>query len=253
MAGSRARQGRIGKALRVAGGTVFAVFWLVFCAWTELGNPFEDSSVTVPAPDPADRRAAVAELQRAMEAHGVCYGWTLGDSSTRVSTGSSLGDGARVDSDLHKCKNWVEVHVAVNYTDESSELEDSAVVAIYTSSPDWVLYPESLEKLGLDEQAFLDDPGDAVLRAALALPMLAASTGLVPGLPPPTPAAAANRPADPPTGGSDFWRDRWPLVAASGGLLAVAIAGFGLGWWQRRQDRAYQRRHAAAAQPGNST
>lgn len=214
-----------------------AVFWVLVIVgslagmlWAE--SDFGDTDVTVAAPDQADRLAAVAELQRAAEHQGYCYGWSLenGAAGTLVSEGSNVGDGLDVDDRGEQCPHWIEVRAVIYYTDPASENADEALVEINGGSQ---VTPEALAQLGLDEQAFLDDPGDAVLRAAMALPMLATTADFAPKVP----LATANGTAGPPPDAAgDFWRDRWPLLVATGSLLALAAAGFGVGWWQRRSE-----------------
>jgi hypothetical protein len=214
-----------------------AVFWvlvsvggLALMLWAE--SDFGDTDVSVAAPDQADRLAAVAELQRAAEHQGYCYGWSLenGAAGTLVSEGSNVGDGLDVDDRGEQCPHWIEVSAVIYYSDPASEQPDEATVAVNGGLP---LAVESLARLGLDEEAFLADPGDAVLRAAMALPMLATTARIAPAVPP---AAADTTAGPPPDAVGDFWRDRWPLLAVAGSLLALAAAGFGVGWWQRRSE-----------------
>ena len=180
-----------------------------------------DNDTTVPAPAAADREATATQLAQATAAQGVCYGWRLLAGSSVVSEGSNLGASTPVTADGARCDRWVEVQATVVYTAASSESEDWASVAIRTSPnlKAGAIGTDELDRLGLTNKAFIADPPEAVLRAALALPLLTVEAGAVEPLPA-TPTAT-------PSGGvpelaavrSDFWRDRLGYMVAAAALL----------------------------------
>jgi hypothetical protein len=196
---------------------------------------------------PADgslQRETAAELARATAAQGICYGWHLDDGRAEVS-GSNLGATTPVDSDPGRCPRWVQVRASVLYQPESSDADDTAIVDVRTSG-DVRVGPDvraSLNRFGLDENAFLDDPAWAVSRAALALPLLTAEAGAAEPAPTPTAAPAAPRAIDP--AGSDFWRDRLWFLVFAGGFFLAALLLVVLGLFGRRANR----RRAAARPP----
>jgi hypothetical protein len=113
-----------------------------------------------------------------------------------------------------------------------------------TGSPDiedtdrWAI-ETGLERFGLTEDAFVDDPGWAITRAAGVLPLLAVEAGLVEPATVPTPAAASPSPL--PDAGSDLLRDRWGWLLATVGLLLVAALFTTVGVVQGRRSREVRR------------
>lgn len=202
--------------------------------WLIVAPPsFDSSSTTVPAPDAEMAGATSEQLAKATAAQGVCYGWRLESYGRETSVGSNLGAGVPVVSDPTRCARWVEVRADVTWTSSSSEAPDSAFVTIASSG-----VPEppagALDRFGLDDGAFIDEPDWAVCQAALALPLLAAETGSVPPAPATTAGAAAGPPPD---AGSDFWRDRWGYVLGAAVLLALAALTIVIGWFERKHER----------------
>ncbi|SCE86013.1 hypothetical protein [Micromonospora mirobrigensis] len=198
-----------------------------------------DSGTDVPAPAVDERADTVPLLARAADDQGICYGWSLNEGwgSDPVNVGSNLGDGVAVEGNP-ACPRWVQVTGAVTYTSASSESSDSAVVRV-TGSPD-IGYAElstirsGLDRLGLDEDAFVDDPGWAVTRAAVMLPLLAVEAGLA--QPAATPSAGPAGPTPLPAAGSDFLRDRFGWLLATLGLLLLAALLLTVGVVQRRRQ-----------------
>ncbi|MEW2444891.1 hypothetical protein [Micromonospora marina] len=211
-----------------------------------------DSDTGVPAPVADERSGTVPILRAAADSQGICYGWELLDVYDEVSVGSNLGDGTSV-VDAPGCTRWIAVSANVRYTSSSSESEDSATIRIKGSDDieftDLAAIETRLGRFGLDEEAFVDDPGWAVTRAATILPLLAAERGLAEPAATPTagpPAAAAPLP----DAGNDFWRDRWIYVLSSVGLFLLAALFLAVGVRQRRRHRGRvpaQRAGAGAA------
>jgi hypothetical protein len=213
------------------------------------GCSVDDGSTVVPPPTETERQETVTVLQRSAEAQGVCYGWRLlnggsdvvsggPDVGNVVSVGSNLGDTVAVDSDPARCRRWVEVVANVIYTDETSESEDSARVRVESSEPlSESQFTVGLEQLGLGNDAFIDEPGWAICRAAVSLPLLMAEQGHAAPAPVPTvtPTAA---PTPPPAAGSDFVRDRGGYMIAVVLLFVVTAVLFVIGWYQRRHELA---------------
>ncbi|MFY1692505.1 hypothetical protein [Plantactinospora sp. WMMB782] len=203
----------------------------------------DDDSTVVPAPGTVERTDTVTLLQRAYGSQQICYGWRLRTGGAAydappVSVGSNLGDNIPVDSDPARCPRWVEVDAAVWYTSASSESEDSAVYRV-SSSPDLahVDFDRGLTRLGVDAKQFVDEPGWAVCRAAVFLPLLVSETGSGPASPPPAApaAAAAGTPAPLPDAGNDFWRDRWVLLLGAAGVLLLTAIFLAIGVFERRR------------------
>jgi hypothetical protein len=221
------------KAVRITAGSLAVLALCVGCS--SGGN-----STVVPAPTDTERRETVTVLQRSAEAQDFCYGWRLSDSAGDVvSVGSNLGDNVAVDTDPARCPRWVEVAADVTYTDASSELEDSATVRVNSSSESLGEYDlvDGLTQLGLGNDAFLDEPGWAICRAAVSLPLLMAEAGHAKPAPVATvtPSAPSTPLAD---AGSDFARDRGGYVIAAFLLFVLTAVLVTIGWFQRRRELA---------------
>ncbi|WP_433389081.1 hypothetical protein [Micromonospora sp. KLBMP9576] len=195
-----------------------------------------------------ERADTVPILQHSSASQGICYGWSLDEydfsmSNTNVrhgstSVGSNLGDGVGVEENA-ACPRWVQVVARVIYTEESSEFNDYATILVKASED----IPDSardqmlsgLDRFGLTEATFVDEPGWAVARAAVSLPLLAAEAGLVG--PAATPAPGAATPAPLPEAGNDLWRDRWGYLLATAGLLLFSALMLAIGFRQRNRHR----------------
>ncbi|WP_320067268.1 hypothetical protein [Micromonospora sp. RTGN7] len=231
------------KQLSTAGGWIVGLVTLVVVAGCiGIGVANSDSNSTdVPPPTADDRAGTVPILAQAAASQGICYGWRLGAYyGSMLNVGSNLGDGVAV-SDNPRCPRWVEVRAEVSYTSESSESNDSATVDVAGSADidraDLYAVENGLQRFGLDSDVFVDDPGWAVCRAAVALPLLVAEAGVAPPVAPPSVDPAAQV-APLPDAGSDFWRDRWGWLLALAGLLLVAGLFFTVGFVQRGRQRA---------------
>ncbi|BCL15005.1 hypothetical protein [Micromonospora sagamiensis] len=196
------------------------------------------NSDLVPAPTATERTDTVAVLERATEAQGICYGWQLAEGSHTVSVGSNLGDGTPVDDS--RCLRWVQVVANVTWTPQSSEAKDYALVSIEGSSDfdltDLFAVERGLERFGLDDEVFIDEPGWATTRAAVVLPLLLAERGLADPAPVATAAPDAAAPPLPDTA-NDMWRDRWGYFVAVAGLLLVTAILFTVGFVRRGKER----------------
>ncbi|WFE37739.1 hypothetical protein [Micromonospora sp. WMMD998] len=195
-------------------------------------------STDVPTPTTEQRNATVPLLAAATAGQGICYGWVLHDYSTEISVGSNLGDQVPVRDDP-RCPRWIEVSAVVRYTSASSESRDSASIGVDGSDDiDRAdLYPiaSGLGRFGLDEDAFVDEPGWAITRATTVLPLLAAEVGLAE--PAPTAATpAAGTPAPLPSAGNDLLRDRKGWLFTAAGLLLVAALFIAVGVRQRNRQ-----------------
>ncbi|XTZ13571.1 hypothetical protein ACQSSU_18775 [Micromonospora echinospora] len=226
------------------GNSTAAVVWIVVitvvvvaaCAIPAILR--QGSTDVVPPPTATERTETVALLQRSAEAQDVCYGWVLEEGSRTISVGSNLGEGTPVDDP--RCPRWVRVVANVNWTPESSESDDYAFIDVEGSGDfdrtDLFLVETGLARFGLDDKAFIDDPGWATTRAAVTLPLLLAERGLTD----PAPVATAVPDAAPsplPDTSFDLWRDRWGYFAAVAGLLLITALLFTVGFVQRRKER----------------
>ncbi|MER7269029.1 hypothetical protein ABT344_12070 [Micromonospora carbonacea] len=242
--GGRPGQPAAAKKSSAASGWVVALVTVVLvggCIGISVTNG-DSGGTTVPAPAADERADTVPILAQAAGSQGICYGWRLESwyASDPVSVGSNLGDGVPVVDDP-ACPRWVEVTADVRYTSESSESSDYALIDV-NGSPDidradLYAVETGLARFGLVEDVFVDDPGWAVCRAAVALPLLLAETGVVPPAAAPTAQPGATA-APLPDAGSDFWRDRWGWLLATGGLLLATALLFTVGFVQRGRQRA---------------
>jgi hypothetical protein len=190
-------------------------------------------STDVPAPAADERADTVPLLREATASQGLCYGWVLKDywkyGDDVISAGSNLGDGVRVEENV-SCPQWVQVTATIRYVSDG-ESSDTARVAV-TGSPDldaadlWQMQ-RGLERFGLTDKVFIDDPGWAITRAAVMLPLLATEAG---------PAEPAAAPSPLPTASNDLWRDRWGYLIAVVGLLLLAALFITVGVVQRRRQ-----------------
>lgn len=217
---------------------VWSVITVVAVGFCAVGALTGDSDTAVPAPAADERADTVPLLASAAAGQQICYGWRLTDGYDVVSVGSNVGDGTAV-GDAPGCPRWLEVYADVTYTSESSEANDSATVRVNGSDDlelaDLYRIESGLARFGLDESAFVDDPGWAVTRAATVLPLLAVEVGLAePAVAPTVGPTAAVRPL--PAAGSDFWRDRWVWLLATVGLLLLAALFVTVGVRQRRRQ-----------------
>ncbi|MFG2165187.1 hypothetical protein [Micromonospora chersina] len=236
---------------RTAAWAVWLTIGLVVVGCVAAGVLNNDGDTTVSAPAADERADSVAILQRTSAEQGLCYGWELVDYydyGAPLNVGSNLGDGVAVEENPG-CPRWVQVTANIGYVSESSESNDFARIQV-TGSPDidsadlWQV-ERGLERLGLTEDVFVDDPGWAITRAAVMLPLLAAEAEIVPpAAATPTPDAASPSPL--PDAGSDLLRDRWGYLLATVGLLLLAALFVTVGVVQRRRQR--QRRGVVPAQ-----
>ncbi|MFD0785792.1 hypothetical protein ACFQZ8_17960, partial [Micromonospora azadirachtae] len=139
-----------------------------------------DDDLAVSPPTVTERADTVPILQQAAAAQGICYGWTLQAGADVVSAGSNLGEGVVVEGDP-RCPRWVRVVADVTYVPETSESNDYAYVTVEGSADldqsRLLAVDAGLERFGLTEDAFLDEPGWAVTRAAVSLALLLAEAG----------------------------------------------------------------------------
>lgn len=225
------------------GGCVLVVIFMVvmvavLCAATGLSGDGEITTVSPPAA--TDRNDTVADLRDAAERQSICYGWRLQqEDGDVVSVGSNLGDGVSA-ADDPRCPRWLQVTATVVYTAESSESEDSAVVTVKGSpgfDDDARDLTAGLSRFGLTEAAFVEEPGWAVTRAAVSLPLLVVETGAASPEPMVT-TAPTEVPTPLPAAGSDLWRDRSGWLIGAAGLLLIAVLLVVVGLVQRRRGGA---------------
>ncbi|WP_050580967.1 hypothetical protein [Salinispora cortesiana] len=239
MASGAAPRASSGQSWRAWGG--FAVV-TVIGAVVVTAILTEDRSTVVPPPTTTERNDTVALLRDAAEQQDICYGWELEQGyGDVVSAGSNLGAGISV-VDHPQCPRWLRVAVTVVYTPESSEAADYATVAVQGSSEftdELFDLAAGISRFGLDEAAFLEEPGWAVTRAAVSLPLLVVERGVASPESMITSAPVA-APSPLPAAGSDLWRERsgWLIGAAGMLLIAVLLVVVGLVQWRRRRGAA---------------
>ncbi|GAA2701759.1 hypothetical protein ACFY2R_00520 [Micromonospora olivasterospora] len=241
-AGKQPDGGRPGKpATRDAGGRLVRISTVVVAS-TCIGFGVagcDSGGADVPAPTAVERGDTVPILQRSFASQGICYGWQLEDSGEVVSVGSNLGGGVSASTEDSRCPRWVEVIADIRYTSESSEANDWATVYLNGSSDfrprDLTTIQLNLGRFGLTNDVFLDDPGWAITRAAVTVPLLMAEAGLT--QPAAVPAASPVASVAPlPDAGTDLWRDRRAYLIATGALLLVTALFVTVGLVQRRRQ-----------------
>ncbi|MGW4462245.1 hypothetical protein [Micromonospora sp. NPDC004704] len=237
------RDKRIATRLKVGGLVLVVVLAVVGMILLDRADGETGGGGTaVPPPDPTERADTVVLLSNAHQTQQICYGWELHGQISKVSVGSNLGDGVAVEADPTRCPRWVKVIADVVYTSESSEASDHASFWV-TSSDDLsgIDYVEGLGRFGLTNDDFLADPGWAICRAAVFLPLLVAESGAAPAVPVktgPDPSASPQAaPAALPDAGSDFWRDRMAQVLGAGFLFLISVLLVAIGWFERRHQR----------------
>ncbi|MEO3775719.1 hypothetical protein ABGB16_02480 [Micromonospora sp. B11E3] len=256
MAGTQPDGGRKPEASKTAGAWIIGISTVVMvaCIGLSVAGGGDDGGTDVPAPTAVERGDTVPILERSSASQGICYGWVLEDfyayDDEPLSVGSNLGDGVAVEGNP-ACPRWLQVHARVGYIPESSESNDSASVAVSGSSDisvgDLTRMANGLERFGLTDEVFIDDPGWATTRAAVMLPLLAAEVELVEPAAAPAADPTASR-APLPDAGTDLWRDRWGYLIATGALLLVTALFVTVGLVQRRRQLA----RAAAAASGRT-
>ncbi|GGM31140.1 hypothetical protein ACFFX1_46090 [Dactylosporangium sucinum] len=205
---------------------VVGVVVVGICVAAFFSSSGDDDAVTPPST--ADAASVVASLDRAAKAHGVCYGWQLDDLSTELSSGSNLGAGKHANEDPENCPKYIVVRGTYHYYSDSSDSEDYAYYLFITNvDTRQRLDTAAFDQVGVGSKQLLDDPGQAILGAAEALPLIAQQAGVVSGAVPEPTATGSVAPL--PSTGSDFWRDRWVLVLLSSLLLLAALATLLLG------------------------
>ncbi|MEU7908548.1 hypothetical protein [Actinoplanes sp. NPDC049118] len=174
-------------------------------------------------PDQAAAGATATELARATRAQHLCYGWQLtdfqGGHSRPLSVGSNAGDGVSVRT-APGCDRWLEIIADVS----ASSKRNKVVLNLVDSRAAGKEVRLRIGSLGMTEQTFLADTGAAVLRAAGALPLIAAEEGLSQPVSAEPGARAAARPL--PTVGSDFWRGRRDLLRVALPVSFLALASY---------------------------
>jgi hypothetical protein len=207
---------------------------LVSCVGLIFDSGFDDDT-TVEMPTDRDRREITAQLARATERQGICYGWSLADDGSAGARGSNLGPDEPVTDNPVRCPRWVEVRATVSYAPASSRFGiDKAAVDVAASpdidAVDWI--ERGIFLLYLDEQAFIDDPARSIGRAALALPLLVAEWGNADAMAVAEPAVRAPDPLE--DVGREFWLEGPFFGVAAPVLLAAAMGFLFLGWRARR-------------------
>lgn len=222
---------------KIAAGLVVVVVLTGSCVAGALSG---DDGLAVTPPTATERTDTVPILQRAADVQGICYGWTLQAGTDVVSAGSNLGEGVGVEGDP-RCPRWVRVVADVTYVSESSESNDYAYVTVEGSADldqsQLLAVDAGLERFGLTEDAFLDEPGWAVTRAAVSLPLLLAEAGGAVPVPVATTTPTGPPPPSLPGAGNDLWRDRSGYLLAAGGMLLLTVLLVTVGLVQRRRER----------------
>ncbi|WP_329105416.1 hypothetical protein OG792_32560 [Micromonospora sp. NBC_01699] len=243
----RTRDQRIARRIKIGGAVLVAVLAIVVVWVVNAGGDVSNdaSGTAVPGPEPTERADTVVLLRNAHRTQEICYGWELLGGTQKVSVGSNLGVSVALGTDPSQCSRWVKVIADVTYTEESSESEDWASFWV-TSSDDLsgIDYVEGLSRLGLTDDDFLADPGWAICRAAVFLPLLVAESDAVPAAPVPTSGAGPSPSPSPqatlaalPDPGSDFWRDRSFQAIGAGFLFLISVLLLAVGWFERRHQR----------------
>ena len=188
------------------------------------------AQVSLLAPeDAADLTNSLADAQ---DAQGVCYGYVVRINGIETDLGSSTEGPGRPLAVDGCTGGWTQLEADLTYTCDTCEGEDSASVAVNSSFPEEIDVSE-LEALGWSSGDLLGEQDDVALIGMVGvLPLLNAELGnaefvdyeLARDVP------AADRPTGSP--GSDFLRERWPLLALCGFLFVLGPA-----YWARRRSQ----------------
>lgn len=176
------------------------------------GLLFSAPPVRVGPPDQDAAGATAAALARATQAQHLCYGWQL-DSFERgqwlpLSLGSNAGAGVSVRK-APGCERWLVIAAQVS----AGTRRDKVVLRLVDSHDESSSVRLRIGSIGMTEKTFLADTGAAVLRAAGALPLIAAEKGLAQPVSAQPGPAGAPRPL--PAVGSDFLRGRSDLITVA--------------------------------------
>ncbi|MFI7602473.1 hypothetical protein [Actinoplanes sp. NPDC049681] len=129
-------------------------------------------------PEQAAADATAAALARATQAQHVCYGWQLDHfergQPVTLSLGSNAGGGVSVRK-ATGCDRWLVVVATVRGSSKRHPKVLLQVIDSRDESSSVVVKPGSV---GMTEKMFLADTGAGVLRAAGALPLIAAENGM---------------------------------------------------------------------------
>jgi hypothetical protein len=175
----------------------------------------------------SDAQALVAVLAKASDAQGVCYGWnvTVTDFGGSGQPGTDVGSNRGVGVQASTCPKWVEFYATVEFTAETSDSDDSAILRLMSDGLADPPEVGDLADLGITQKSLLDDDlDDVTYRGTTALPLLVTQRGGAPPveLDPATAAPPGGGPVARP--GSDFLRNQWQLLALGGLLLVAAVA-----------------------------
>ena len=179
----------------------------------------------------AEDAADVAnDLADAQEEQGICYGWVATINGLPTDVGSSTG-GPGTPIDMAACaKGFAQLEASISYACDTCEGEDSASVSVASNLPD-APTQQDFERLGLNAGDLTGDNDDTVLVQMIgALPLLVAESGAARpvALEVPEQVPATDRATGTP--GSDFLRQRWPLL-----VLCAFLVALGPFWWLRKR------------------
>lgn len=173
--------------------------------------------------EPADQAELAQSLADAQAEQGICYGWDVTLNGVHVDAGSSVSGPGEPPSRA-ECDRFAVLVADIVWTCDSCEEEDSAGFDV-ESNLDNVPTREDLLALGYTDADLVGDEDDVTLFEMVgALPLLAAQRGNAEPVAFETPSAvpASDRPENSP--GSDFLRNRWPVLLLCVGLIALGPA-----------------------------
>jgi len=183
--------------------------------------------------DPADADILAKTLAEATAEQDVCYGWDVQVNDAVAGMSDSVGSdrGAGTPVDTSSCSEYVELTVDITYTSASSESEDYASYSLNSSSGGPT--KSDLDELGFDWGGLTGEDPDVVIgTAVLALPLLAADSGMadpIEAAPASDSTSATGSLTDDPT--SDWWRNNGTTMLWGLGIL---LAGGVFAWWVLR-------------------
>ena len=185
-----------------------------------------------PLIDDVDAEEMAVMLAEAEEAQGICYGWqVLVQDDDGTFSGEEIGSSRGPGVDASTCDKYVIFAGQIHYTSELSESSDEANFSIVSSGVSPAPTDDDLGRVGIDTKGLLSDNDDVEIGdAVLALPALVAELGAAPPVP-----VEENTEALPDADhlenspGSDWIRERWPLLALAGSLVLIGAVVVAVG------------------------
>jgi hypothetical protein len=188
-----------------------------------------------------EARALSAELATAAEGTDWCLGWAIiiVDDAQFGDEQADIGSSQGVNTSARTCPDWVEIEVVYHYTSSSSELEDNATFAVWSSDldvagvfEDHPTYQVSAADLLHEDRG--DNRDDVIGNAIAGMPLVLSEAGVldpvsVEPVAEGTEGAVtfADREGE---GGSDLWRAEKTRLLVAGLVVALGLTLAFMAW-----------------------